>query len=336
MTNFSRVYILSPSYATGGTELNHQLVHELNKQEKDAYICYIPFGENHQCPEKFKVYSEVRVMATPDDRKSSLIIIPESLTHFTSYFKNAGIAIWWQSIDNYFAADLSKPYISMLQKWRSLLTRKRVRLARLKKYSHFSQSYYAQRFLNMHGIPAKMLSDYINLEATKVCKAMIREAHYERKDLVLYNPMKGYHITKNLIQGSKEYIFIPLVGLSQEELCRLFNEAKIYIDFGNHPGKDRLPREAAINHCVVITGLHGSSGFSEDLPILNRYKLNTSSKHFITDFRVLVNDIFTNYEAHLSSQNDYRNSIDSEYTKFRAEVSDLPIATNRYSHDRFA
>ena len=55
--------------------------------------------------------------------------------------------------------------------------------------------------------------------------------------------------------------FIPLRGLSREQLNDLFFKAKIYIDFGKFPGKDRLFREAALNNCCILTGKFGALYF---------------------------------------------------------------------------
>ena len=40
--------------------------------------------------------------------------------------------------------------------------------------------------------------------------------------------------------------WVPLIGMTTEEMRSCMSKSKVYIDFGNHPGKDRIPREAAI------------------------------------------------------------------------------------------
>lgn len=54
------------------------------------------------------------------------------------------------------------------------------------------------------------------------------------------------------------------------------SKSKVYIDFGNHPGKDRIPREAAISGCIVITGKRGAAAFAEDVCIPETYKFDES------------------------------------------------------------
>ena len=45
-----------------------------------------------------------------------------------------------------------------------------------------------------------------------------------------------------------------------------------YIDFGPHPGMDRLPREAALAGCIVITNREGAAAHDEDVPLPPEYK----------------------------------------------------------------
>ena len=53
----------------------------------------------------------------------------------------------------------------------------------------------------------------------------------------------------------------------------MLRRARIYIDFGPHPGMDRLPREAALAGCVVITNAEGAAQYDEDVPIPGDYKI---------------------------------------------------------------
>ncbi len=38
-------------------------------------------------------------------------------------------------------------------------------------------------------------------------------------------------------------------------------KAKLYIDFGYHPGKERMPREACLLDCCLIIGKDGSAKY---------------------------------------------------------------------------
>ena len=132
---------------------------------------------------------------------------------------------------------------------------------------HFYQSCYAQMHLYSKGFDKIIpLTDYIHTSFAECSKST-------KKDIVLYNPSKGYKFTNKIIKLLPEIQFVPLRNLNREQLSSLLSEAKLYIDFGHFPGKDRLPREAVISGCCILTGTEGASFYYEDLPIDNKYKI---------------------------------------------------------------
>ena len=52
--------------------------------------------------------------------------------------------------------------------------------------------------------------------------------------------------------------------MTSKEVQELLSKCKVYIDFGHFPGKDRVPREAAMCNCCIITGKYGASNFTEE------------------------------------------------------------------------
>ena len=93
-----------------------------------------------------------------------------------------------------------------------------------------------------------------------------------KENIILYNRSKGYHLTKKIIKRLPEFTFIPLINCTREQLSALFSKSKIYIDFGNHPGKDRMPREAALNNCCIIVGKNGAANFLKTFQFLINIK----------------------------------------------------------------
>ena len=95
--------------------------------------------------------------------------------------------------------------------------------------------------------------------------------------------------------------------------------SKVYVDFGNHPGKDRIPREAAANGCCIITNKQGSAAFREDVPIPEKYKFEEPLEE-VDRLKELLVDICSNYSEHVSKFEEYRNWIKDEKVRFDAEV----------------
>ena len=61
--------------------------------------------------------------------------------------------------------------------------------------------------------------------------------------------------------------------MTPAEVTELLMKSKIYIDFGHHPGMDRLPREAALAGCIVVTNKEGAANFRSDVPIGEEWKV---------------------------------------------------------------
>ena len=311
-----KIIVCCPGSAvTGGPELLHQLVHELRKLNHDAYILYYQFDKKHECPIPYRKYNAPQTDYV--DTSKDIVFIPENATKLMKYFKKARLAIWWLSIDNYFGIRRESKIKDFIKKYKRIY-RKRLPLWSLKGYLHFTQSEYARIFLKNYGIESIMLTDYLSSEHLTE-----KSVNKSRKDIIVYNPSKGAKTTKKLIERNKDMVFVPLVGMSHNEVKTLLESAKIYIDFGHHPGKDRIPREAAMAGCCVITGLKGSAKNNCDLPIPKKYKLDESSSKFQELFRQIATSVFIEYENHLVEFDKYREKIRGEPETFRTQVINI-------------
>ena len=72
--------------------------------------------------------------------------------------------------------------------------------------------------------------------------------------------------------------FVPRQGLNHAAMRAILGCAKLYIDFGHHPGKDRMPREAARAGCCILTSRSGSAQYQADMPIPDDYKFDACEK----------------------------------------------------------
>ncbi|WP_227753503.1 hypothetical protein [Ramlibacter aquaticus] len=141
-----------------------------------------------------------------------------------------------------------------------------------------------------------------------------------REDVILYNPLKGAPVTARLMAAFPQWTFRPLRGLDRTQLAQAFLGAKLYIDFGHHPGKDRLPREAALHGCCVITARQGSAANAVDLPIPQECKFDVRAPDFVQRFGARVSDLFEHFEAHSRELEGYRATIAQEPLRWREQV----------------
>lgn len=307
---------------TAGPEAIHQLVSDLNRLGFNAAVVYHPFHRQYSTPATYQKYG---VNVVPyEDVDGELIIFPEIFTTLAMKVEHAKSAIWWMSVNNYTCMRYGNPLRDKFRYFKNLIKGKRpwLGIRSLKSVLHFSQSNYAESFLARHGITAQPLSDpipvYTSTEYLQEMPARLRAC--VRENIILYNPHKGAKITEKLKRSYPDWVFKPLRGYSREELARIFLNSKIYIDFGHHPGKDRLPREAAIHGCCVITGLYGSAVNPIDLPIDSQYKLDNRLPNFEHSFGLIALDIFNNYEWHFKNLKKYREVIAREQIEFDRQI----------------
>lgn len=155
------------------------------------------------------------------------------------------------------------------------------------------------------------LSDFLN----PLFIEQAAQATGECENVVLYNPKKGKKFTSHLMRAASDLKWRALENMTREEMAAALQSVKVYIDFGNHPGKDRIPREAAISGCLLVTGLDGSAAFSEDVPIPAEYKI-AARRENIGQIIATIKELMANYEQHYAELEPYRGFIRGEKVVF--------------------
>ena len=337
------IYIFSPSgTVTGGVELLHQLCDVLNNKNNNAYIVY--YGNKpHTIPNDYKKYN-IKPLEASDtyDIDSNYIIVPETNLNLLNSFHNAKAIVWWMSVDNYFSALQANcfstfifhlrfgllPYYNTALRTviRKILHKKTYPTYTLKKLKNNKnvifnayQSEYANVFLQKHGINNTVhLSDYINEDYVFTPEVLRR-----KENIIIYNPKKGIRFTKKLIKAAPELKWIAIQNMTRSEVKETMEKAKLYIDFGHFPGKDRLPREAAMCGCCIITGKLGASGFKQDVPIEEQYyKFNTNKRNIKYIIKAIYN-ILNNYETEINNFSEYRKIIMNEKRFFLEDIENI-------------
>lgn len=328
------IYVLCPAgVKTGGTELLHQLVFQINNLSSKQKAQLVYTGTGNIYPVKsFEKYVNENWIKEADviENKENIIVIPEtSLSEFNK-FKLGKKYIWWLSVDNFYRTGFNGwkningtvrqlgvyHTVGSLLKGRVQNYKKEINSADL----HLFQSYYASHFLKNTGIlnsKKVYLSDYINdLYIDKSAGAL----KHSRENIVLYNPKKGLNFTKKIIDKSPSWIkWVPLINMSNDEVYQNLISGKVYIDFGNHPGKDRFPREAAISGCCILTDRKGAAAYHKDVPILEKYKFEDSEKN-ISKIMNQIEYCLTDYQDAIKDFDNYREFIKKEKEIFKKDV----------------
>lgn len=273
-----KIYINIPAQAiAGGVESLFQLADAINNLGGESIVLWdIPHSV--PIPSKYQHYN-IKHSLEVDDSPNNWIIYPEVWTEKLGTYKNLKKAIWWLSVDNNHGKfqDFANDSIT-----------------------HFYQSFYALDFLIKNGSKTYLpLFDYIPEKYTSGTFDILM-----KKNIVCYNPAKGMEITNIIKSSNPDIEFVPIAGMSEDQIIELLKISKIYIDFGHHPGRDRIPRESAILGNCVLTNLRGSAGFYNDIPVSNKYKTSN-----IEEISGLIRNCFENFESMLQDYSLYRSSI---------------------------
>ena len=317
----SKIYIpCAAGHATGGTELVHQFVYNLRKLGFNAFVYYYRVNKGiDPIHANFKKYVTDYAVEIEDNARN-ILVVPETRTEYLFKFSHIRKVIWWLSVDFFYDyADVDR--ISTLLNLLGLRKKFNINKPELCPVDlHFVQSQYAADHLEKHGITNFcFLSDYLNAEFFHKSKV---ENDHDRNNWVLYNPKKGYSFTKNIIAFSPGFKWIPLINLSPQEVANLLRTSKVYVDFGNHPGKDRFPREAAMCGCCVITGSKGAARFEQDIPIPASYKFLDEKENIASIIEQIEYCLFE-YDKVKHDFDKYREVIMQEESLFIQQLRNI-------------
>lgn len=317
------IYVACPAkVATGGPELLHQLVFKMNQFGYDAKMFYYPNNEEDPVHPFYKKY-ENNYVREIEDKENNILIVPEVKTSLIYEFKRIRKVIWWLSVNNFprYPKNIKRRIKNILK--RIMNSNYAYNFEKIKGLYHLVQSIYAQNYLITKGINREeiyYLSDFIN--PIFISKQIENKNLVQKEDIVAYNPKKGYEFTKKIIEAASDISFKPIINLTPDQVSELLLKAKVYIDFGDHPGKDRIPREAAISKCCVIVGKKGSAVFKEDVPIDDQYKFEVKEKN-IPSIIEKVKYLLANYSTAVNDFETYRQIILNEEKKFEEDIKKI-------------
>ena len=284
---------------TGGPEALHQFVSMANEiSPGSASICYFPFDASHEVPREYVKY-ENPIIRRGDIPDGALVIIPEIWTHLLPEFTQP-CAIWWLSVDAFYQRS------------------GKMEVAR-QATAHFAQSDYAYRHLhNEYGLSPMMLTDYVSESF------LTPDADTSVDPLrVAVSPPVGNRrerwarrrAIRKIKHEFKQVDVVELGGMSRDRLKSELSSAAVFVDLGRHPGKGRMPREAALLNAVVLMARRGSAANRIDTPIDDRYKFDG-----IDDLLPKLQAVLSNLAEHRDSQEGYRVGIRAERESFKGEV----------------
>ena len=298
------IHLCPAKLATGGTENIHQLVSELRKCGADAKILYEGKDLRNPQPKEYEKYDCPYITSMPDNFKGA-IIFPEIWGNrvASSLYDKITTIINWQGVDVY--------YWGVREDEKNLFLKNRKTL-------HMTTMDYGMAHLQSLGIKGIRVSDCLN---DLYFQDFVESS--TRTDTVLYNPTsikltKFQQAVMSKCRTELGLRFLPLQGYTTNQLIEIFRTHKLYIDFGVFSGRERLPREAAMCGCCVLTSKLGAAGYHRDVAIPDEYKMDD------VDATVeKIQYILNNYEQCVPDFEEYRNSLRQDKENYHNEVKEL-------------
>ena len=322
----SKVYVFCPgNIKTGGPESLHQLASQLISLGVQTYMVYTKINDDLFNPED-PVHDDYKKYHVPytfdlENFERNIKIIPETITSELYAGKKLRRVLWWMSVNNYFKniikifeLFLKKPFIRPISNFFTFFDEGA-------NVEHWFKSEYARQFLELNGVPAEKLH---HVESYMSQTFLSRAAHIDlsaKKNLVAFNPRKGFENTRQLIGLAPDVEWRPIDNMTPEQVQELLASAKIYIDFGEHPGKDRLPREAILSGCVVITGRRGAAANDVDYNIPAEFKFDEQTT---SPLQVIekIHEVFENFSEAHAVQKSFREKELNARKNFAAQVAE--------------
>lgn len=320
-----QIIIVAPMLTSGGPEALCQLAHELKLQGFQVNLLiirswneikkkffhnnwYICAQHNNLIP---TIYKEKYTVNYLDHdfilNDSSLIILPEIWGDLIPFFNPAKIAFYWLSIANF-------EQIGNNTTCKFFVQNKRPDFFNC---IHLSDAPWISKKLENWDIHSTLIE-------APICNYYTENIpdNATKKDLIVFNPKKGAQLAQLYKKLNPNNNYFAIENLTEQEVIKSLDSAKIYIDFGHFPGKDRIPREALARGCVIFIHNQNCGSDYDSFPINDYFRFNERDIENGT-LQNKVNQALNNFEDISKQQNDAREQLYHEYSKFSKQIHNL-------------
>jgi hypothetical protein len=322
-----RVFVYYPrGLRTGGPEALHQLVSTLRSLGTDAYLTPMAGSQSNTRAPEYRHYDapEASEIIDADD---VAIVVPEVYLQGLRGLKRAQRLCWWLSIDNSpaFYWQRSRDRGRLRQAYRRLRASRIVREIREMERSglqHMVQSHYAWAFLNSHlRIVSSLVSDYTVVDLASNSTSVTSSK--DERVVISYQPAKGGELVSQLLDNRDlDVAWLPIVNMTPVEVASALRRSSIYLDLGSQPGKDRVPREAAIRGALTLVARRGSGAYAADVPIPLDHKISVGGDIAANALEVIA-EVVPRIGLEVLRQDFYREVIRAERDTFIRQVKML-------------
>lgn len=339
-----KVYIVCPYGKTGGPRSLHQLGNKLVDEGLDVYMYYGYRGKKERATKPLYSDSKMKLAYTIEDKKENIVIVPESDTSWLLKLYNIKKVIWWLSLDFYlgnnawyFAKSMTKnlgePSVYVLLKFlkisvnnlRQNLDKKYLKPKNLNTVYHLYNSEYVRQYLKANNVKENRMQYLCGpIDWHSNNKIDILD---NKKNIIAYNPAKMnrkiFKKVQNYIKRIKpSYKLVPIKNMTHYQVLNILKVAKVYLDLGYFPGPERMPREAVMQYCNIVTSNIGSAQNDMDVPIPRQCKFSLNSSNVKNIGNQVIN-MCENYNDYIVQFDRYRKLVKYQINIFDKNISNF-------------
>ena len=335
---FNEVFIFSPTdIVSGGVNSLHILCKSLINNHIKVRMFYENPSSDFLNNPIIKAFN-VPYTSHLEDISSNLLIVPEAMTSMLQHYKQINKMVYWLGIYFYFKKPAyrfplnfkplrkiftctdyfgnSRSFFHTLAKKINYWNKKHDPI-----WSngtlHMSNSFYAADFIKSMGVQNVFVlhnpirQEYYNQEPSSI-----------RLKKILFGPKTPKWVFRKIKTENADFECIRLKHIAAAEVKKLYGEAQLFVELGNFAGRDRMPREAVLSGCVILSSRNGSANYYNDLQLPDYYKINTHQK-YTADLIEKTKNITGNYTSHYANMKPYVDYLIEENQNFDKVVSEI-------------
>lgn len=315
------IYIFCPANReTGGPEALHQLRYYMEVVNLNAFLVYLDVKKDLEpTPGRYKIYEpKFKNIEDVIDIESNIIIVPESNTILLRNYSYMRKCIWWLSVSFY----------DHLPPQRNIRNAVKVFLG-IRDKEIRPPGYPIKDCLNL--CASKYTYEFLKKQRVKGLKFLIEPIskqfldyqptdNPQRDNVILYNPSKPSKIMTQLLEYDG-FQFKPLRGYTPTELIDVYCRAKLYIDFGDFGGPERIPKEAVFFGCSILVGRKNAAKNDFDVAISDKFKIKKYNNLEVVKKNIKY--MLDNYETNVSDFEFFREKIKNLEINFKKQIEEI-------------
>lgn len=198
---------------------------------------------------------------------------------------------------------------------------------------HLAQSIYAFKFLsalNIHPDKIVIIHEPIEDVYIRMSRSSI-DIRTLKKNVIAFNARKAFSVAYraiSLVNKLRPQIkIIPLYNVGRENMLKILQRSKVFVDVGIHPGRDRPPREAVVLDNIVIVNRTGGCYYWEDCPVPEKYAVNCKNVACQdlkpNQLASLIIEAIDNYDSDINLFTPFKQYVLREPSVFQQDIKNL-------------